>query len=341
MQLSAQNLSLLLEEISAMVAADRPIAAGLFELGDRSLGRLGRAARQIALQIESGESAESAISSVSGPASQQVSTAFRLLEKVGSAAPIRCVARSIQSRQEAKTQLAIAAIYPAMTLMIAYAIVVWLFPWLVFSEAYQSLGIADIDGRILSSLAWLQSNFWIPPAIALVVGLVCFFELIPVASRLEGLGLGTARRDEQWALFCDMMALEIEAGVPTPEAIASAASATGETGFSKSAIAASAHLSELGSREDPSGRVGVFFPPLLRWSLERALSASSAVQGQSSELRMLADWYRDQAHARNRFWIEWFPVLATVVVMTLLIALMVMSSFVPLYSLLALINFLG
>ncbi len=334
MQLSSQNLSLLLNEVSAMVAANRSIAAGLFELGDRSLGRFGAVARHLSKRLDAGESAESAFASVSGRASSEVSTAFRMLEQVGSAAPIGCVARSIQRRQETRVQLAIAAIYPFLTLFIAYCVVVWVLPWFVLNHFYDDfLGTRGLDLRLTAGLRWLQSNFWIPPLIAIGVGVVWFFAVAPRLGMAGLPGFGRAFREDRWALFCDLMALEIEAGVPMSEAISLAAGAAGDASFRSATVAAT------------TGESARLLPPLLRWTLQRmippGIAADGVVSDHANEFRLLADWYRDQAQTRHRFWIEWLPVIAVVAVMLTLILYLLTTMLMPLYSMLSLIGVLS
>ncbi len=306
-----------------MVSADRPIVAGLLELGDRSLGRLGRVAKRIASKLESGESPDTAFASVSGKSSAEVAAAFRMLETLGTAAPIRCIARSIQNRNESRMQLLIALVYPVITLMVAYLVIAFVLPWFFTSNPNESFGAPGIDRRVMSALMWLRSNFWIPPVIIAAVGIIWFCFIRPASG-----WFGRAKLDQQWALFCDLLAIEVDAGIETKQAIAIAAEAAGDVPFRDRAISAAESLAS-GSAEPVDSPASGFLPPLLRWSLSRVMRGAGI--DHALELRLLADWYRDQAAHRNRFWIHWFPVLTTVVVITVVIIVVLMVMLIPLY----------
>jgi type II secretory pathway component PulF len=326
MQLTSNNLALLLDEVSAMVSADRPIANGLLELGDRSLGRLGRTAKRISAKLQSGTSPDTAFASESGNSASEVAAAFRMLETLGTAAPLRCIARSIQSRNEARSQFVISLVYPAITLLVAYLVLVFLVPWMLESSLIEPFGSSNANRRFVSAIQWLRANFWLPPVILAVMGVVWFCLVRPLFG-----WAGRTTMNHRWALFCDLLAIEVEAGVETKLAIASASEAAGDVPFSRRTVAASESLAagETVTEISPSAR---FLPPLLRWSLSRIVNGSG--KDHSLELRLLGDWYRDQAASRYRFWIHWFPVLTTVIVMTVVVVIVAMVTLVPLYQML-------
>ncbi len=326
MQLTSNHLALLLDEVSAMVSADRPIAAGLLELSDRSLGRLGRTAKRLSARLESGESPATAFASVSGTSSTGVAAAFRMLESLGTAAPLRCMARSIQSRNEARTQLLVALVYPAITLLVAYLVLVFLVPWMLSPSLFGDFGVDGPDRRFVAAMHWLRSNVWLPPAMLAVVGVIWFFFVQPALG-----WSGRATIDERWALFCDLLAIEVKADVETSQAIAIASEAAGDVQFRDRTMSAVESLAS-GATDAADSRATGFMPPLLRWSLSRILCGTGS--DHVLELRLLADWYRDQAAHRNRFWIQWFPVLSTVIVMTIVVITVAMVTLVPLYRML-------
>lgn len=323
MRLTSTELVSLLDEVSAMVSAERPIAAGLLELGDRSLGRLGRVARRVSARLESGESPESAFASVSGKSSGKVAAAFRAMDTLGTAAPIRCVARSIQNQDATRTRLIIALIYPGITLLVAYLILAFVAPWIITTIQSSEYTIQMPYPRLLDMFQWLRANFWLPPLVLAVVGLVLVLVLRPTLG-----WFGRAAADQRWALFCDLLAIEVDADTETNRAIANAAEAVGNASFRDQVVA---QVQALPSTSDSVGELPTSksLPPLLRWSLSRMVRGQGRDHG--LELRCLADLYRSQSLYRSRFWIQWLPVLVTVCMMTIVIAILVITLLGPLY----------
>ncbi len=320
MQLATHNLSQLLDEIAAMIAADRPIAAGLFELSDRSLGRFGRVAKGLAKRLQAGESPGNAIASISGNASPQVSAAFELVQRSGSAAPIRSVARSLRTHSETQTQLAIALVYPVITLCIAYFIVTLVIPWFVLCNSHVELGTPSIHPQVLAALQFMREHFWLPP---LVLGLLALAWFLYVHFSSTRVWFSRSRADARWALFCDLLALHVEAGTPMSDAVAAAAKVSGDASFSDRVTRAVSERAE-----------SAFLPPMLRWSLSRlngATGGGESIGDPALELRLLGDWYREQSLSRQRFWIDWFPVLVSIFVMTTVIIVVLLVTILPLY----------
>jgi type II secretory pathway component PulF len=110
-----------------------------------------------------------------------------------------------------------------------------------------------------------------------------------------------------------MLAVQMSAGVPLGDAVQVSADATGSESVRRAAqhaIVGTAVPMNAQDRLKPSAANSL--PPMVCWLLKRAKEHSTI--STSQQLRVLADWYRDSALRRFRFWILWVPTAVTAVV---------------------------
>ncbi len=296
MQLTAQQLSLLLDEVAAMARADRPLALGLAELNHPSLGRIGRAAGLLSKRIAAGQAPDVAIQELAGRGGKQAAAALQAMQANGSAEPIIRLADAIRRQSGLRLQLWVTMIYPLITMLIAYLLVSLGVTTLVIDHwPNEIIGKADATGFISFCISW-RKYFWLPP---LVFGLlvVAYYFARVLGVRTFDFASRTANQFA-WSTFCDMLAVQLLADVPLPNAISLAADAT-----------ANGKVCE--QTQGTPGRLGGL-PPLIGWLLAQA--AKRPVAETATELRVLSDWYRHQAMRRSRFWIRWLPSITIVLV---------------------------
>lgn len=296
MRLSPTHFALLLEEVAAMARADRPLAIGLADLHHRSLGRIGKAAGLVTNRIAAGQSAEAAIAEVGGRGGKQAAAAIRALQTTGSSAAITRLAEAMRRQSELRSQMLVAMIYPLITAVIAYLVVALGVTSLVIQSWPSELVGKQDSTQFIAFCVWLREYFWLPP---LIFGLS--FASYSWARRS---GIEWARRPNRsaehhaWSTFCDMLAVQISAELPLPQAVSLAADATGNEAVRRRTQGAPERLAEA--------------PPMIAWLLAHA--AKHSLTDTSRELRVLADWYRHEALRRSRFWTHWAPSLITAVV---------------------------
>jgi len=284
MQLSAQQLSRLLDEVSAMVRAKHSLTDGLLKLHSPSLGRIGRAARRISKRLESGQSPETAFTEIAGPYGPQVSAALATLQSTESAEPITRFAETIRRQSELKASFRVAMIYPLVTVVIAYLIITLGVPSLIIDHWPMDVARLQGDNVWLKPCLWLRANFWWPPLILLAI-----FALHRLARRLGWRSSGVVSKFQHHiacSMFCDMLAVQMESQATLHESLPIAAQATGNPRFADN------------------------LPPMVSWLVARA--AKVPVSETTEQLHAMASWYHDDAMRRGRFWVQWFPSLVTV-----------------------------
>ena len=86
--LDDESLAMLLDEVSAMAAAGRPLVSGLADLDDTSMGKLGRAANAVRTSIAQGNSAAESIAALSNSYKAPLRVAMEVMAATGSTEPI-------------------------------------------------------------------------------------------------------------------------------------------------------------------------------------------------------------------------------------------------------------
>ena len=284
MQLSARQLSLLLDEVTAMVQARRSLVDGVDKLDIPSLGKIGRAARQISKNLQSGQNPEAAFTEIAGAYGPQVSAALATLQTTGSTIPITRLTQWLRRQSDLKTTFIVAMIYPLLTALIAYLVITLGVTTLIISHWRMDVTRLRVDNVWLQPCIWLQANFWWPPLIAFSIFMVYQFVrrrgwfMCGMDSKLD--------RHIACSKFCDLLAVQLDFHATLTDSLPIAAQASG----------------------DPS--LANKLPPMVGWLLDRA--AQVPLEETTDQLRSLAQWYHDDAVRRGRFWIEWFPTIVTV-----------------------------
>tara|TARA_R110002049_G_scaffold2750_2_gene21327 strand:- start:8669 stop:9667 length:999 start_codon:yes stop_codon:yes gene_type:complete len=331
MQLSLLQLSSLLEEIASMVAARRPIAAGLSELNGKSMGQIGAAARQISQQLQSGMPPADAVASVSGGLAPVSRVAMQCVTRTGTTDPIYHLAAMLRRRHERHVRATVAKIYPAVTMLIAYLVASFGVSTLLIQMVENQLVFLPIPPWLETAARFLQEYFWVPLVIFAAAWLVAGLR----ARWGQGHGdlplLFTKKTEAltNWASFCEMLAIATESGFAFDEAVEVAADSTAG-GKWRSDVQPTIDAVRSGAiRLDDHSSL---LPPLLHWRLSR-LADGQTNPPNAHELRNLAHWYHLRSQRRWQFWSEWFPMISALVMMTVLILAMCLLVVKPIYDL--------
>lgn len=298
----------LLDEVAAMVAARRALVPGLRTLEDRQLGRIGRAASSLRGQLQQGCDLAGALQTLDAQTGPQLAAAFRMAVETGDAKPLHRLAELLRRRRDLTVATRLAMLYPLMLLVLAYAILVLVFAPLVTQE---QTALSLWPPHVVAAGRWLTEYFFLPPlAAALIAGLLWLGMRRNLHSSMQALLPG---RYGRLSLFCQTMALQIEAGVPQGEAVRSAAAISGDRQLQR-AVAELASQLERGETGTPASGAAsrgqtssAPVPPMLAWLLRQApmLGADST----QSQLDSLGRWYDQRERDQRRWWIRWLPGL--------------------------------
>lgn len=337
-RLNPTQLSNLLDEIGAMVHANRSLVPGLRTIEDDRLGKIGRAAKQLRTQLEAGQTMDEVLTSLDETAGHQAAAAFRLAIAGRSAEPLHRLANSLRRRRELRLATRMAMVYPMMVMTIGYLLWVLVFTNIVSFGSLDGYETEVFPAVTLYVGTWLRLYWWIPPlaAIAIAVALWVLIRLRPHGRHAHWL----PGRFGRISLFCDSLAFQIEAGVPYAVAVRLAADISGDEALSRSALQ-SAEASQRGTTSNPSEerKSGASptstdgFPPMIAWLITQ-LSGSTelTIESLTVQLRSLAGWYEARQRGQRQFWIRFLPALIVAVFGGTLALVYMLAILRPLYA---------
>lgn len=302
------------EELSALARGGLPLQLGLSSDGRRRLS--GR----IAERVRSGRSLDDALAAEG----DGLPRAYRAVVEAGLrsgrlADAVDTISRSARTMIRLRRRLAVAAVYPSILIVAAFALGVSVLPKLLDVV----LAILTEDGdpppaAVRGILTLVRENptgwlIWLP----LVFLAVLWFTggLAGMALRLPGINL--LLRPYRIAAFADLASGLIEHRVALDEALVLAADASGDRGLAHNARAAAARLR---SGQAAPAALAEFesLPQFGRWMM-----TAGAIQGTLvTTLRHVADW----ANARGAARLDWYSFLAPAIV-TILIGGTVVAAF--------------
>lgn len=317
-----------------MVAARRPLVPGLRTLEDQQLGRIGLAASSLREQLQQGRSMAEALQTLDHQTGPQLAAAFRAAVDSGDAEPLYRLAELLRRRRELTIGARVALLYPIMLLLLGYAFLVLVFAPLVTQD---QTAIKIWPAAVVAVGQWLTAYWYLPPLVVGVVGSMWW-----VGMRNSPWGSPQSLlpgRFGRLSLFCQTVAMQIEANVPQPIAIRSAAGIGGDRCLEQMAIGLAARLEQGESGGAVSGAVARGrwaydpLPPMLVWLLRQA--AGLGGESTAAQLRSLGQWYEQRERDRHRLWARWVPaVLVSVIGGSFVLAYLLMA-LLPIYNRLA------
>ncbi len=332
--LDSRQLAPLLEELAAMVRADRPLVAGLRTLEDERLGQLGRMAGTLRQQLEAGGDLETTLAELDRRDGPQAATAFRLAIRSQSAEPLQRLAASLRQRRQWRWAGRTAMIYPLLVTGVGYGLWVAVFAKLVSWGSLDGYERELFPAPVLAVGSWLQAFWWLPPLIVGgAVGLYAGFLRRRPDSRYASWLPGRMGR---LALFCEALALQLEAAVPVGEAAQAAGRLAGDAGLIREAEAFAAEATSGGTAAGEASAAGAesaALPPMVAWLLTQlagttGMPASSVAQ----QLRALAAWYAARQRSQQHFVIRFLPAVIVALFGGSLALLYMLAVLRPLYA---------
>jgi type II secretory pathway component PulF len=310
------QLARLLEELAAMVRADRPLVAGLRTLEDARLGQLGRIASSLRGELEAGHDLEAALAQLDRRDGPQAATAFRLAIRSQSVEPLQRLATSLRQRRQWRWAGRTAMIYPLLVTVVGYGLWVAVFAKLVSWGSLDGYERELFPAPVLAVGSWLRFFWWLPPlvvaaAVALYAGFVRQRPASRYASWLPG-------RMGRLALFCETLALQLEAAVPVGEAVQAAGRLADDAGLIREAEAVAARATvggtpggEVAGSETSAAVAGpAALPPMVTWLITQlAGTGTMSAASVALQLRALAAWYAARQRSQQHFVIRFLPAL--------------------------------
>lgn len=172
-ELDHDALAMLLDEVTAMAEAGRPLIPGLASLDDPSMGSLGRAARLVRRHLGQGRSATEAIASLSGNYQAPIRVAMEAMERTQSTEPIRETVRLIRMDNESKRRFRFALVNPVLNVLVAATVLFFVMPWILVTLSKTELIKTAFSPSIMEIMTRFSQNFFIAGfAMAVVVGAV-------------------------------------------------------------------------------------------------------------------------------------------------------------------------
>ena len=341
--ITLDDLTALNDEIAALVRAGVPLEDGLGALGTDVPGRLGTLMRALAEDTRRGRP----LGEVLADPEVRLPKVYRAVVEAGLRAgrlpaALESVAGSVRRMAQIRRDIALAFLYPALVLVLAWGLfagfTVWMAPRVVSAFAeFHVRGVAVIS-TIASWGHW--AILWGPalPILVIVWGGISVWRSRQAktldASRARRTAcaclpwLGPMLRWSRAAIFCDLLAMLLEHRVPLHEAIPLAGESTGDAATMQAAGSLAAALERGESVQGASTKTAVgALPPLLRWLIQVPQGEQSLV----ATLQNAADAYRSRAEYQAELAQVLLPVILTIVVggtVTLLYTLSVLGSYI-------------
>jgi type II secretory pathway component PulF len=341
--ITLDDLIALNDEIAALVRAGVPLEEGLSALGSDVPGRLGRLMGDLAEDARRGRP----LGEVLADPQVRLPKAYRAVVEAGLRAgrlpaALEAVAGSVRRLAQIRRSVALAFLYPAFVLVLAWG----LFAGFAAAMAPRvASAMADFHIRGLAVVSTLASwghwaILWGPalPIVVIVLGSVWAWRSRQAISLDAGRArwascaclpwLGPMLRWSRAAVFCDLLATLLENRVPLNEAIPLAGEATGDAATFKASRSLAAALERGESVRGDSASAAVnALPPLLRWLIQVPQGEQSLV----ATLQNAADAYRSRAQYQAELAQVFLPVILTIVIggtVTLLYTASVLGSYI-------------
>lgn len=330
--LDGENLAMLLEEVIAMASSHRSLPLGLADIEDAAAGKLGRAARFVRTRIEQGHPPGEAIAALSADASQPIRAAMEVMAETGSTESIRETVRMIRTASQDRRNLLVAAINPAIQLVIGMAIVFFVMPWILVSIVDAELIRPAMAPTTMEISRTFTNNFVVATvAMLIAIGVItAIFYTVLMRSRRRS----DSTRDH--ATFCRWLAIQIE-GAGAGEGIAAQrliqrAAGVVDPAF-ESAWSSVADRIGQGVRSTESLAMPTTTPEPVVQCVADLVGATRDRDSIAFDLRRLGDWYDQTSRRQRSWWGEVFPRVVIALVMIGIIVLITQTMLAPLVNL--------
>ncbi|OYP34908.1 type II secretion system F family protein [Rhodopirellula sp. MGV] len=341
--LDDESFAMLLDEVCAMASSGRSLPLGLRDLEDKSLARLGRAARKVRTDLEKGSSLSNSISAFSKTYQIPVRIAIETMSRTGSIEPVRETVRTIRAANEDRRQLRLGAINPTINAIAAVAIAFVVTPFTILSLAESELiksPFAPTERQLFNTFS---TNFLTTAAVTAVI-------LVALIVLLFGLfrWLNRSRvSSRQLASFARWLAIQVSPGIMShrhtqdtlstgsvdlAKAIDAASSVNGEA-FARQWSSVSAAIRS-GANGEPALAFPDSAPDPIRQCVADLASGQRSGPAVAFDLKRLGDLYQQQARRYRNWWVNGILRVTSIGVMLWITFFLLKHSIGPLLELL-------
>lgn len=328
--LTPQQLAALLEEMAAQARLGIPWADAL-EVSEKRLGA--GTLEPLAEQLRRGRGVQEVLAEIAGKYGPQVAAVVQAGAASGRPAEaLAGMAGLIRRRIEYRRRLAMALVYPVVVSLFAAGLLIAGIVWSASHgpvEMGTGMGteIRGVEGGPTELESAWRTYWWVIPAAVLSVSLLAFLLHRKIANWLP-----PRLRAIRWARlawFAELVALELEQGMPMGEAVRLSAEASGDLGMRRAAVAWSAAEQRGATLGDGPMREPGGAPSLLVWTLQ---NGAESPLGFPEALRRLAGiyWYRSERAAN--LWTRVLPAVLIVSVAGGLAMAFILMVLGPLYK---------
>lgn len=311
--LSPELLIALNEEIAALIRAGVPLELGLEQLGQGAEGALSEISSVLAERMNRGESLPQALAAEG----DRFPRLYRVVVEAGLKAgrlpaALEAVSGFTWELLDFRRKISLAALYPLVVVVLAYGLFLVFLAEFVgrFESTYETFRL-PVSGSLQVLIAMRDGMVvwaWIPPALLILLIVWWIYAGRRRVATLAGFPIVGAK-SFRYAMFADLLSLQIDHAVALPEGIVLAAEATGSPAMRDSAHALATHVSQGGALSaQPVAASG--FPPFLRWLMIHGQQQGKLAQA----LRLAADMYRRRAINRLNWFKVLFPLISGVVI---------------------------
>lgn len=329
--LDDESLAMLLDEVIAMVRAGRPLTAGLADLDDRALGKVGRAARTMRQSLDQGRNVSDSMAALSLQYQSPLTTAMQIMMRTGSTTPMHETVRLIRQSTEERRQLRLRSIGPLLNLLVGATVVFCVIPWILVTLSEAEL----IKTALSPTVRQICETFATNAVLALIVTLVVvglltwlFYGVLKTASAGAG-------RLKDHATFCRWLAMQIgpdhngnESQMAT--VVSSAAEVVGPTFAESWAPTVDRIQSGAVSQEALSIPVGT--PDPVATCVQHLVAGSARPETIALDLTQLGELFSQQYHQHRSWWVDRFPFWVTGTLLVIMIIVLLRVILMPIFD---------
>ncbi|MCO8125398.1 type II secretion system F family protein [Stieleria sp. TO1_6] len=333
-QLDDESLAMLLDEVVAMAAAERPLLSGLAELDDVAMGRVGRAAASVRSGIAQGRSAADSMADLSSQYQTPIRVAMETMAATGSTQPVHEVVRLIRQANQDRRQIRFAVINPILNVVVGSLILFFVMPWILVSLSEAELIKTSLSPTTIEICQSFAVNFSLAAVATVVV--VGLFSVV--------LYWGMTRSHRHWggygdqATFCRWLAIQIAptdqsavhtiADRPSDQVIDAAARVVGAS-FADQWRGVIERI-QGGTITATALEMPTSTPQPVQDCIIDLLAGKRTNQSIALDLRRLADLYTQKSSQHRNWWFNQFPRWVSWLIMIAIIVLLLRAILTPL-----------
>ncbi|MFG0287307.1 MAG: type II secretion system F family protein [Rhodopirellula sp. JB044] len=333
MSLDNESLAMLLEEIAAMVTANRSWAIGLADLDVAAMGKVGRAAKLLRTRIEEGDSAATAIASLSDRFQPPIRVAMETMIETGSTQPIYETVQMIREENKTRTSVRLSIVNPIINVVVASVVTFFVLPRIMISVSDAQLIRSASSPTSMEIWQSFAHNFTL--AAAATVATIALFGAVWYWNLQRSLRDSNASQD--YATFCRWIAMRLgitsntsTSDIDAGRVIASAAEVVGPR-FAQSWSHVIKNI-QSGSQTEKALAIPKTTPEPVEQCVVDLVSGQRSNTSIAFDMLRLSDLFQQTAQHRRSWWITVVPRWVSAILVIALMIVMLRTILAPLFE---------